>query len=142
MLRLGYFEAFKGRDSVLLHGTPSDIASLLSRLRQFVESAEASLPIHEFPEVAPNHPVQLHAMRGTSSSPIMISSLSEKSFCWDCTSDWEATQGMLENLIDPSHKPDSRALPGFHQFFDLDLPAKQMVVAVDEYDEQWWAKFG
>jgi hypothetical protein len=48
---------------------------------------------------------------------------------------------MLENLLAPSGKPDPRALPGYHQYFDLDLPENQLIVAVDEYDEQWWAKF-
>jgi hypothetical protein len=49
---------------------------------------------------------------------------------------------MLEFLITPSGTPHPRALPGLHQYFDLNLPDNQLVVTVDEYDEQWWAKFG
>ncbi len=70
------------------------------------------------------------------------SSFSERKFVWDCTRDWEATQGMLQALITPSGPPHPRAYSGFHQYFDFDTPESQLVVAVDEHDEQWWAKFG
>ncbi len=56
MLRLGFFEAFKGRDSVLLHGTGDDIAFLLIRLRQFADSEETNLAFHDFAEIAPIPP--------------------------------------------------------------------------------------
>jgi hypothetical protein len=64
----------------LLHGAPADIASLLSRLRRFVDSSETSLPIHDFAEVAQNHPVRLHAVRGKSGPSAIISTPSKKSF--------------------------------------------------------------
>jgi hypothetical protein len=116
MLRLGFFEGFKGRNIVLLGGTPNDISFLLTKLRQFVDSEETSLPIHDIAQNASNHPAQLYAIDGRRRLLSAYPSSSENSFIWDCTIDWEATQEMLENLIAPSGPPDPRALTGFHQF--------------------------
>jgi hypothetical protein len=142
MLRLGFFEKFGGRDSVLLHGTPSDLRHLLGRLRAFVASVEAHLPIHEVATVAPNHPVELYAIKSVKAPNPPNPSGSTKTFFWDCMVDWVATQDMLENLVAPSRPKFENALPGYHQYFDLNMPENQLVVAVDEYDDSWWARFG
>lgn len=124
-LKLGFFAEFKFGDSVLLEGTPTDIALLARRLGEFAASSDSELPIHRLASVSARHPVQLfasHIDRGTGG------------FFWLCsTAEISAIQEKLETL--------SSAAAG-HQYFSLAGSAAHLIVSVGEYGESWWQQHG
>lgn len=123
MLNIGFFEDFAGADSVLLTGSPEDIASLSSRLKQFLWSSEQHLPIHTQANVSVRRPVLLFASR--------TANVTADSFHWLVSL---VEPEMLEPLV-TSGKPG-------HQYFELAQSKVQLVVSVGEYSEQWWQAHG
>jgi len=128
-LRLGFFENFKGTDSVLLAGSSHDIALLSASLNGFVASQESVLPIHSLASVAPNHSVELFAQRAPSSPQCQ-----PLQFHWLCSpNEYANVQGKLEALATSAHG---------HQYFELIGSPAQLVVSVGEYGASWWQAQG
>jgi hypothetical protein len=121
-VRLGFFPAFQGADSVLLHGTAQQINSLVPRLYGFLASSLEEWPVHEQALVSRRCPARLFASRlGMSGST---------GFRWRCSpADLPSIQAMLQAL----------AVSGSgHQYFKLAGSTARLIVSADEYPESWW----
>ena len=124
-MNIGYFPDFKGAQTVLLCGLPTELADLKSQVRAFARSERTELPIHEVATVSSKHPVQLVLSKHPTSTA---------GFHWVCSADALSTvEGKLAPLI--------RGTPG-HQYFDLAQVGTQLMVSVGEFDDAWWVANG
>jgi hypothetical protein len=129
-LKLGYFEDFKGSDSVLMATSSEGVRSLIQRLRLFAISGDNELPLHQLAWVAPGHEVELYAVR--SPRPSGVSSRGR--FDLLCSS------SALEDISAKLSSLATRA-PG-HQYFTLLDSEAQLIVSVGEYDGSFWSTDG
>ncbi len=126
MLHLGLFKQFKGEDTLLLSGTPGDIADLSARLEEFSASGASDLAIHSFAALSPDKPTELFACRTPQTR--------QPSFVWLCVPDsLAATQSMLQAM--------SCSVVA-HQYFDLYRSSVPLLVSVGEYSDSWWSGAG
>jgi len=125
-VRLGFFPAFKGRDSVLLHGTAHQIYSFVPRLYEFLASSLDEWPVHEQALVSRRRPVRLFASRLRMSD--------DTGFRWRCSpAELPAIQARFVAL----------AMSGSgHRYFPLAASRARLIVSVGEYPETWWHKHG
>ncbi|MFN0315074.1 MAG: hypothetical protein ACKVQA_08555 [Burkholderiales bacterium] len=127
-LRLGFFEDFKGADTVLLSGSVLGIRNLVGRIRAFAASSEQELPIHEFAAVSAHQPAKLFVVR----TPRTSGGAGNASFAWVCPPlEIEDVLGMLSAIAE-------RGLG--HHYFDLLASEVQLIVSVGEYDDPWWSR--
>jgi hypothetical protein len=118
-LALGFFDKFKGADTVLLLCSHAGVAESRGLL---VSAPRSPLAIHKDAEVAANHPVQLFA------APAPINGAG---FTWLASADRLAK-------IDASL--NSLALePNGHQYFELAHVEARLMVSLNEYDASWWS---
>jgi len=124
-MNLGYFEDFKGQNTVLLSGLCTEIADLKSQVRGFAQSGRNEIAIHDFAAVSSRHPVHLILSKLPTSST---------GFHWVCSVvELVTVQAKLAAL--------TRGKPG-HQYFDLAQADTQLMVSVGEYDDTWWLHHG
>jgi hypothetical protein len=110
MYKIGFFPQFNGADSVLLAGTPKDIAELSRKLEMFVASSNEQLPIHTLGLVSKRHPVELMASGSDRGDGF--------GYQWFCSPDeFETIQGNLE--------PFTAESASGHQYFKLVQPGVQ-----------------
>ena len=121
MLRLGFFERFKGVDTVLLCGDRGDIAALREKI-DFLSSSCAgrSVAIHELCAVSQRSPVELFALPTHSLG-------NGNSFAYS-----EDVSGKLAVL--------EQTTSG-HQYFEL-ANQRALMVSVGEYDDSFWRTHG
>lgn len=121
MLRLGFFQKFKGNDTVLLCGDREDISMLRAKLA-FLSKADTgcSVAIHELCSVSSSNPVELFAISPSSQS-------SGSTFSFD--------DSVSERLSVLEQGP-----PG-HQYFDL-ANQRTLMVSAGEYDDNFWRTRG
>ena len=118
MLRLGFFERFKGSDTVLLCGNAEDIAALRQRLAHLASPAsEDTVAVHELCSVSAKNPAQLFALSGATGN----------GFVYD--QDVSAKLAVLEQAVSG------------HQYFDLPNN-RVLLVSVGEYDDRFWHTHG
>lgn len=123
MLKIGLFQNFKGADTVLIDGTPSDIEDLSKSLAEVVVSK--AVAVHEVAAVAPRYPVALFA---ATASP------GTRGLWWKCSSEEiETIQGKLGPLTQGGKG---------HQYFDLEGTNIQLMISVGEYGPNWWQENG
>ncbi len=121
-VRLGFFRAFGGADSILLHGTPAQIGALVSRLYEFVASPREEWPIHDHALVSMRRPVRLFASR--------LGSSGRTGFRWRCSpAELPTIQARLLELV-VSGKG--------HHDFPLAASTARLIVSTGEYTEVWW----
>ncbi|GAB3357578.1 hypothetical protein GCM10027430_27020 [Lysobacter tyrosinilyticus] len=121
--QLGLFHLFKGADTLLLSGSPADIADLSARLGEFAASDAPDWPVHSIAHISARNPAQLFASR--------ISQPQATGFVWLCSPEsMPAVQGKLQALASSGSG---------HQYFDLFGSSVQLVVSVGEYSESWWS---
>jgi hypothetical protein len=122
-LHLGLFHQFKGADTVLLSGTPNDVAELSAHLRAFASSDALDWAVHDIAHVSIHNPAQLFACRTPQ--------LHATGFVWVCSPEsMSAIQGKLQALASSGSG---------HQYFGLLGSSVQLAVSVGEYGESWWS---
>jgi hypothetical protein len=121
-IRLGYFPAFQGADSVLLHGAPHQINALVPRLYEFLASPLQEWAVHDVAVVSRRHPARLFA------SKLGVSGTS--GFRWRCTpAEIPSIQAMLQTL----------AVSGSGQLdFALAGSTARLVISAGATLETWW----
>jgi hypothetical protein len=121
-LRLGYFPAFKGKASILLHGTAEQINSLVPPLYEFLAASLEEWPVHEHALVSRRFPARLFASRSGMSSG--------SGFRWRCSpAELPSIHAVLHSL----------AVSGSgHRYFKLAGSGARLIVSTGEYPETWW----
>jgi len=124
-MRHGYFNNFKGANTVLLSGLYTEIADLNAQVRTFAQSERTEIALHDFATVSSRHPAHLILSKQPTSSA---------GFHWVCSIvELVTVQAKLSPLI--------LGEPG-HQYFDLVQADTQLMVSVGEYDDTWWLHHG
>ena len=116
MRQIGFFEQFKGADTVLVSTTAEDAAALAVELERFAQSQAAAVEVSAAP--VPGHEAKLMAVREPRAS-------SDREFRWLCGR-FEVPQIIA--------KLKSLATAGAgHQYFELCGSPVQLMVSVGEY---------
>jgi hypothetical protein len=115
--KLGFFEHFKGADTLLLSATAQEVANLAKQLQGFASSPQPSLQIEA--AAIPGHPAQLTAVREPRAAG------DGREFRWLC--------GPAE-VAEVSSKLNTLAGVGAgHQYFALHGSGVQLLVSIGEY---------
>jgi hypothetical protein len=114
--QLGFFEQFKGADTVLLAPTPQEVAALAHQLQQFAQSSATSLQIDAEP--IPEHVTHLTVVREleTPAHP--------SGFRWLC--------GPAQALDIAGKLTALAAASSGHQYFELLGSRVQLLISVGE----------
>ena len=119
-LKMGFFEYFKGSNTVLLEGGPIDISQLIERIDKFLISSAEELSVNSFATVSQTHPAKLFIRKSIPEK--------ENGYYWIINvDDWKRIKNMLVLLRPPSH-----------QYFILSTQNTQLLISTGEYGEEWW----
>jgi hypothetical protein len=126
-LHLGYFENFKGADTVLLSCDPVEVPPLRGVLADAMAKG-VPFAIHDLAVVSARNPARLvlcptgAPFRGLGGE-----------FIWQLNHvEFASVDSKLEAL---------EHVRAAHQYFDLDDSDVRLMVSVREYDEAWWHRW-
>ena len=125
-VRLGYFEAFKGRDTLLVDGDPEGLGELIRTLNVLVLAQQDVVLLHSLPFVSAVNGVEVSAHWAQRDSGVARIG---DAFQWRRSSTgWAAVA--VEQILGVKKQ-------GRHQY--LDAPADEVAVMVSsgEYGEPW-----
>ena len=129
-MRIGYFNYFKGENTVLLDCDSSEIVVLKERLKKFTSSTDQSMLVQGSRNTREKKSVELFLVASA------ISAKSEKgtAFSWLCTRN-EVTEimAMLSSLI---------GISSGHHYIELLEPNTQLIISTGEYGDSWWGEHG
>ena len=123
-LRVGFFPAFKSRDTVLISGTPRDISELKLEIEKFDRSTANTVDLGAIAKNTSRHRIELWLAKSMADAQRL------SGFALICSK--EKCSEILEML-----EPLIIAAKG-HQYFDLIGGSAHLTVSVGEYSEQWW----
>lgn len=121
-MNMGFFNEFKGGDSVLLEGKPTEIIELAGLLARFVKSNEESLSVHALTFVKTHNFVELTVTRKIPKEGTGFWLLCARE-------NLPSINGMLAKLAQIGRG---------HQYFDLSPKGTQLVVSCGEYGSNFW----
>jgi hypothetical protein len=126
IMRLGYFQEFRGSDMVLLSCGSAEIRALRASLsREF--SRGSAVAIHELAKVSDRHPARLFVCPRVASVQSMAGD-----FVWHLSPhDYSDLDAKLEAL---------ESVPTGHQYFELPGTQSELMVSVGEYSDDWWQR--
>ena len=120
-LDLDFFESFKGSDSLLFHGNQAAVRKLAELLEQLTQQEEASLDLHEVPEVNP-HEIELTVIRSEEEGGLERQG---QRFAWRNNSKtWESFALAVRNLAESSQG---------HVYLEGSSQTYPVVVSCNEY---------
>lgn len=118
MAEIGFFEDFKGADTVLLSISAAQAQALADQLRRFATSDQLSMRI--VANVIPAHEVQLVAIREARAAQ------DDGGFHWLCgPAEVRGISSKLESLANSAH--------GAHHYFELLGTEVRLLVSIGEY---------
>ena len=123
-IRLGYFKAFKGSNTVLLSCESSEVASLRQSL---ADAMTKGIPfaVHTLARVSGRNPARV--ILCPRSAPFRLGGVE---FVWRLNNvEYADVDSKLEWL---------EAVDAAHQYFDLQTSGTQLMVSVGEYDDACW----
>lgn len=127
MMRLGYFEGFKGVNSVLVSLDPADISQVRLALKAAMTGARVAL--HDLADVSRRYPAHVFICRDE-----VATAAEEGHFLWVMGDEQRAdADSMLEAL---EHCESG------HQCFQLLPVGVELMISVGEYDGAWWRRAG
>ena len=129
-MNIGFFQNFKGTDSVLLECTAEEIEDISNQLETSSIKSGHKLAIHELATVSQHNPAQLFVLF-SNAQPMHHAN---GAFYWLCAGD------ELMNIKDRLKFLSSTGAG--HQYFALAGSSAQLIVSVGEYGESWWAQNG
>ena len=127
-IRLGFFESFKGADTLLLDGDAEGFVQLAKRLHEFAASQEESLALHELPFVDARGGIRLVAKKADRDVGVTCARSSE--FVWGCSNaGWEDAADLVVVLSERRG----------HQYLD-ERRFVRVMASRDEYGDEWWSR--
>lgn len=137
LLRVGYFENFKGDDTLLLESDSEGIARLADLLRSLATGERNRLALHDLPLFEMHHGIEVTATISARDRGLQRHGV-ENVFLWERTQEgWETAIELLEAFRD-GESP-------CHQYLDAEgIYTEEIVVQVsrNEYGDAWWSKHG
>ena len=118
-LGIGFFKAFKDRNTVLVSCTDTGLIRLRNLLS---DPLQTSIPLHQYAEIAPHYPTTLFVTLDQTSGDGFIWTISESSR--------PHVLAALSTLAQSSQG---------HRYFDLANSGTQLMISLNEYDSSWWA---
>ena len=119
-LDIGYFEEFKGRDTLLIAGEPAEIRSLARALESFAASEQQSFVL----------PLRGYRVGGAQLR------LTKDPLGGDSQESWLVTSSEVSRVVEQLHAV-AHGAPA-HQYFELVGSGTQLMVAAGEYPSEWW----
>lgn len=119
-LRIGFFEDFKGENTLLICGSPDDISNLADEIESLNQSNINEIVVKE------NETSEIY-LKVSKNRP-------DKSLFSMVLADSEEVLEVVDKL---------RVLNGDnpgHQYFYISGKCRRLMVAVNEYTELWWSK--
>lgn len=137
LLRVGFFESFKGDDTLLLESDSEGIARLADQLRSLATGERNRLALHELALFEVRHSLEIVAVVSARDRGLRRSG-TENVFLWERTREgWEISVELLEAIRD-GESP-------CHQYLDAEDEDKNGIVvqvSQNEYGDAWWQKHG
>jgi hypothetical protein len=129
LVRLGFFDAFLGADTLLFDGDAEGFRFLVDRLRQLIRTGAAPIALEALPVVKSSQQLRVSATQ--SGLDVGAAAVGEGAFTWQLSqAGWEDVADKLETLTTSSHG---------HQY--LDESGRITVMASrGEYGPEWWSK--
>ena len=133
-VRLGYFDDFKSRDTLLMEADAEGLHGLAALFRSLAAGTLDALALHDLPFVEVHHGVQLTATwsshdRGTRRCN------TGNAFLWERTQlGWEDAADKLEVLTQGEH--------ACHHYLDAEEDEVVVEVSKSEYGDEWWLEHG
>jgi hypothetical protein len=135
-VRVGYFEDFKGSNTLLLDGDVEGLDELARSLNALAVGEREVVAVHSLSPVSAQHQVELHAHRSERDVGL---SRTANGFQWRRSSDgWAA---VVEQILAVKHQGRC------HQYLDGPSDEVQVMVSSGEYGDPWpqlgatpWAK--
>ena len=125
-VRLGYFEGFKGSNTLLLDGDVGGLRELAQALSALAKGERKAVSVHSLPFVTAAQHVEMHAHR---SEQDLGASKTGDGFQWRRSSEgWVA---VVEQIL--AVKDQGRC----HQYLDAPFDDVAVMVSSGEYGEPW-----
>lgn len=128
-MHVGYFEDFKGRDTLLIEAGVEALRELQGMLESLASGRLKRLVIHKLPAAQIHGTVELRAVCGQHDRGAQRDGAGN-SFLWEHT---------REGWRDAAEKLATLRAPGAgHQYLGAEEDAVVVLVAKGEYGEDWW----
>jgi hypothetical protein len=132
-MRIGYFEAFKSSQTLLVEASAEELRTFAELFRSLAAGTLGQLAVHDLPFVEVHHGVPLTASRGARDRGARRTDVGN-TFAWERTADgWEDVAEKLDVLA--QH-------PEGHHYLDTDEDDVVVQVSRGEYGDDWWRKHG
>lgn len=129
LVRLGFFEAFLGADTLLLDGDEEGFRLLVNRLRLLIRPDAAPIALEALPVVKSSQQLRVSATR--SGRDLGAAAVGEAAFTWQLTpAGWEDVAEKLETLTTSAQG---------HQYLD-EIGRITVMASRGEYGAEWWSK--
>ena len=132
-VHVGYFEDFKGGDTVLLEGDDDGLHELAESFRELAAGTIADLALHDLSYVQAHRQVRVTASRTNRKLEIRRVS-AEDDFLWESASeDWRDAADKLDVLVDTKQG---------HQYLVPNHDELTVQASKNEYGDGWWRRHG
>lgn len=133
LIRMGFFENFKGSDVILLDGDSLAILKLAELLKGLEDRRSIALPIHELPFVAAYRGVQLIAHPVSKERGVRRSHPQNPWFTWEYSEEgWLEASKKIERLAHSAH--------GHQWLGNIEISDATVFVSFNEYGDQLWSQ--
>lgn len=133
LIRMGFFENFKGSDVILLDGDSLAILKLAELLRGLEGRHSVVLPIHELQFVAAYQGVQLIAHPVSKERGVRRSHPQNPCFTWEHSEEgWLEASEKIEQLAHSAH--------GHQWLGSVGTADATVFVSLNEYGDQLWSQ--
>ena len=129
-VRLGYFAAFKSRDTLLMESDAAGLVKLAALLREIAAGERGSLDLHDLPLFVVHGAVRVTTARTEQDCGTRRINPGT-SFAWERSAPgWHLAADMLGSLAEPGGP--------CHQYLDADADEVVVQVSKGEYGDAWW----
>jgi plasmid stabilization system protein ParE len=126
-IRIGFFEAFKGANTLLIEVDEEGLASLIDRIADVGRSGKASI-LGKWSGALTYGSITVAVERATEDAGLIVTS--ERDFVWRRSSDaWAEVSEKLRAMRERGPR---------HQYFDGPADAVKVMIAIGEYGQAWW----
>ena len=130
LIRVGFFEDFKGADTLLIDVNAEGLRGLITWVREVMPSSR-QIPLNDCPGVTlqPGTHVQASCVRDDAG----LLRTGERAFAWRRSED---------GWTDVVDKLAAMQTGGCHQYLDGPRDDVQVIASIGEYGDEWWCRHG
>jgi hypothetical protein len=130
LIRVGFFEGFKGADTLLIDVNAGGLRGLITWLHE-VMSSRRPIPLTDCPGVALQPGTDVQAFCVCDDAGLLRTG--ERAFAWHRSAD---------GWTDVVDKLAAMQTGGCHQYLDGLRDDVQVIASIGEYGDEWWRRHG